>query len=103
MDPEIVAELRKANEACMTLLTLMCIDDDCVDAAELVASDDTYAERSTCMALAGFAISAANALAEQLGMPVEEIIQTAAANAALHTIELEMKLRNEGHNDEGHA
>lgn len=102
MDPEIVAELRRANEACMTLLTLMSIDDDCVSAAQLVAEDDIYAQRSTCMALAGFAISAASALAEQLDMPLETIIQTAATNAALHTVELEQQIKDEGHDtDEG--
>lgn len=103
MDPEIVAELRRANEACMTLLTLMSMDNDCVSAAELVAEDDIYAQRSTCMALAGFAISAASALADQLELPLETIIQTAATNAALHTVELEEQLDREGRNDEGHS
>lgn len=103
MDPEIVAELRRANEACMTLLTLMTADDDCVSAAELVADDDVYAQRSTCMALAGFALSAASALADQLEMPLEKIIQMAAMNAAMHTVELEEMLNKERRNDEGHS
>jgi hypothetical protein len=102
MDREIVAELRAANEACMTLLTLMSLDDDCVSAAELVAEDDRYAQRTTCMALAGFAISAASALAEATDLPLETILQAAATNAALHTVELEEFL-DEGQEDEGHA
>ena len=100
MDREIISELRAANEACMTLLTLMTLDDDQVTAAKFVAEDDRFTERSTAMALAGFAISAASALADQLKMPVETVIQLAATNAAQHVIDLEDLMEQE-ENDEG--
>ena len=101
MDPWIVAEIRRANEASRMRLTLMAMDDECINAAELVADEDVFGEKSTCMALAGFALSAASALAEQLKLPIETIIQTAATNAAMHTVELEKLLNKERPNDEG--
>ena len=103
MDRHIVAELRAANEACMTLMTLMALEDDHSRAAELVAEDDRYAQRTTCMALAGFALSAVSALADHLEITVEEIIQAAATSAALHGVELESMLDNQENDDEGHS
>lgn len=103
MDRHIVAELRAANEACMTLMTLMAIDDDHQTAAKLVAEDERFAQRTTCMALAGFALSAVSALADQLGVEIEEIIQAAATSAALHGVELESQLDNQENDDEGRS
>lgn len=103
MDRYIVAELRAANEACMTLMTLMALEDDHNEAAKLVAEDDRYAQRTTCMALAGFALSAVSALADQLEVSVEEIIQAAAQSAAMHGIELESMLDEQDNNDEGRS
>ncbi len=100
MDPEVIREVRMANEACMTLLTLMAQDDEYLEASRLIAEDPVYTERATCMALAGFAIAATNALARELDIPIEWIIQTAAKNAAMHTIDLEHQLEEE-QNDEG--
>jgi hypothetical protein len=98
MDPEVIDQVRAANEACMTLLTLMAMDDTHEEAARLIAEDPAYTERTTCMALAGFAISATNALARELDIPLEIIIQSAAQNAALHTMKLEQEL--EGNDEE---
>lgn len=100
MDREIIQQLRDANEACMMLMTLMALDDDSMAAAKLVAEDDRYTERATCMALATYGISATSALAEQLGIPIEMVIQMAATNAAVHTVELEELLEKD--EDEGH-
>lgn len=95
MDREIVEAIRLTNEACMTLMTLMVMDDGRTEAATLVSSDPMYANPATCMALANFALTAINTLAANLEIDPIIIVQSAALSAAEYSLYLEDKLDNE--------
>lgn len=91
MDPEMVAEVRRANEACVALLTLL-IADDVQEAARMALTDPVYSEAKTSMAIASIAISAIKALAETYEVPAEEIVQVIGLGSAELVIDLEKRI-----------
>lgn len=92
MDPEIVESVRRANEAAITLLTLM-INDENEEAADLAIDDPSYRDPATMMALATVCTSALKTLALAFDTTPQEVIQVAGLSAAQRHIEM---LNDEG-------
>lgn len=95
MDKDLVENLRRANEASISLLTIMLATNRGEEAADIVQSDPVFAEVTTCMALAGIALSAIEALSELMGISPEEVLQTAGLNAAKYAMTLEELIEDE--------
>lgn len=95
MDPDIVHEIRVANEACIALITLMMSDDSRVEATKLAASDPVYGHATTCMAIATLAVTALNTLAQELEIDPLQLVQVAGISAAQYSVYLESLLDEE--------
>lgn len=89
MDRDLVEGLRRANEAAIALLTIMLASDRGPEAVDVVQNDPVYEEVTTCMALAGIALSAVEALAQHLQIDPADVLQVAGLNAANYALLLE--------------
>src|SRR5689334_1509459 len=94
VDPNIVRDIQRANDACLTLMTLL-VSGSSAEAAMLAASDPVYTEAPTSMAIATLASSAIKSLAEVLEVSEMEILQVAGLSAAEYGIWLESQIDKE--------
>lgn len=88
MDPEIVAQVRESNEASISLVTLLVVNED-QEAVKMAMTDDVYTKRSTALALGVLACSAIKTIADLLECSPEEVVRAAGIQTAQFNLDLE--------------
>lgn len=88
MDREIIEQVRRANDACMLLLTHI-VNDDEEAAMKEVLTNPVYRDPGTTMAIATIATSAIKTLADMSDVDPKTVLQIAALNAAQLAVILE--------------
>lgn len=90
MDPELIADVRRAQEASILLLTLLMEGDD-RSATEICYHEEAYHDAATTMYLATLAVAAMKTLAEMVGEDPMEVVRVAGISTAQGVIDLETR------------